>query len=105
MRNFLNAGNKGNKMGVWVTKKSIAIMILLPMLPMLPFYTPSRESRKKVYVCSEKLFPEHTPICTKRVTRVTWVTRGWRIVVFLLPVVQKMGNRGVTFRVTGGPTQ
>lgn len=105
MRNFLNAGNRGNKKKEWVTTKSISIMILLPLLPLLPLYTSSRDSWNFLCVYAQNILASLTPICTKRVTWVTRVTSGLQITIFLLPFIQNRGNKRVTPGVTGRPTQ
>jgi hypothetical protein len=105
MRNFLNRGNKGNKMEVEVTTKSISIMILLPLLPLLPVCNPSRESWKNCYVYAQNSFPKCSPLRTKQVTEVTEVTEAFQIPFLLLPLTQNRGNSEVTTEVTGRLTQ
>lgn len=105
MRNFLKAGNSGNKNGVVGTEKSISLMILFPLFPLLPLWTPSRDSQKKVCVWREKIFPKYSPICTKLGTLGTKGTGQLQITVFLFPLAQDSGNKLGTFVGTRRITQ
>jgi len=105
MRNFLKAGNNGNKNRVVGTEKSISIMILFPLSPLFPLCIPSRDSRKIVCAYAQNIFAKHTPICTKLGTLGTKGTEWLQITVFLFLLAQSSGNKLRTFVGTRRPTQ